>query len=372
MVLSDQGQTSRPSDFSGEILVKRTPLFLAALAAVAGFALPTQLVGGGAAPAAAAPQKASTECLATITKSSGVAWRPDGSCVDPGYTNTKIPANPALNSAETKKIRALPSAILNIDAYTEPIYFRTTRVALRTVSCIKYGCVGGSSAPLTGKEHVAPGSDAQLVLVDRQRRRTYEMYQVATDPDGTVKINQNGSVTVGSMSVVDLDGRGNKTADNKNLNITGAGVSRLFGVIRAHEIQAAATRPATAIPHALQVSLPKDMNCSRAFREPATKTDGRSTSTDCVEEGARVQLDPAYDCERVPSRMGQAVCATLQDYGAYVMDNNGSTSMAIYAQHRKSWATGVQDYAAAGIKGDYQNLGIPMSQLHSLASWSGR
>jgi hypothetical protein len=353
--------------------VKRTPLYLATLVAFAGLAVPTQLLSGGASPAEAAPKKAAKSvCLATILPNKGVAWRPADGCVDPGYTNTAIPKNPGLNNAETKKIRALPSAILNIDDYTEPIYHRTTNVSLKKVTCIKYGCVGGDSAPITGKEIVAPGSDSQLVLVDRERRRSYEMYQVAKDSDGTVKINKDGSVTVGSMSVVDLDGRGNKTAEGKNLNITGAGVSRLFGVIRKNEIRAAATKPSTAIPHALQVSLPKDMNCSRAFREPATKTDGRSSSSDCIEEGARVQLDPAYDCDRISTLMGQAVCASMQKYGAYVMDNNGSRSMAIYAQHRDSWPAGINDYAAVGIKGDYQNLGIPMTELHSLAHWSGR
>jgi hypothetical protein len=351
--------------------VKRTPLFLATMVAFAGLAIPNQLLGGGASPAEAANSSSESDCRATITRTAGVAWSTGDRCLDPGYTNTVIPSKPVLNSAETRKIRGLPSAILNIDAYTEPIYFRGAKVKLRKVSCIKYGCVGGDAAPIKDTDIVAPGSDAQLVLIDRARRRTYEMYQVAKDPDGTAKINRDGSVTVGSMSVVDLDGHGNKTPDNRNLNITGAGVSRLFGVIRANEIQAAAAKPRTAIPHALQVSLPKDMNCSRDFRAPATKTDGRSTSTDCIQEGARVQLDPAYDCDRISTLMGQAVCASLQKYGAYVMDNNGSSSMAIYAQHRKSWAAGVEDYAAVGIKGDYQNLGIPMSELHALARWSG-
>ena len=156
------------------------------------------------------------------------------------------------------------------------------------MTCVKYGCVGGSSAPITGKEVVASGYDSQLVIVDRERRRSYEMYQVRKDADGTVKINTDGSVTVGSMSVVDLDGRGNKTADGRNLNITGAGVSRIFGVIRANEVRAAAKDPATAIRHALQVSLPTATNCSGAFRTPATKTDGRATSSSCVAEGARI------------------------------------------------------------------------------------
>ena len=187
-----------------------------------------------------------------------------------------------------------------------------------------------------------------------------------------MKLNSDGSVTAGSMSIVDLDGRGNKTADGKNLNITGAGVSRMFGLIRANEIKAAATSPATAIPHALHVSLPVTMNCSSGIREPATKTDGRVTLGPCVQEGARFQLDPSYNCGTLSTELGQAVCYAMQRYGAYNMDNNGSTYMMVYGQHRRSWGTGITDYADVGISADYQNLGLPSSKLSSLASWSGK
>jgi hypothetical protein len=311
------------------------------------------------------------DCLASLALDLGTPWRA-AHCSNPGYTNHLIPGSPALNATETAKVRTLSSAMLNIDEYTEPIFYASPTAALRTVKCVTWGCVGGSSAPLTGNERVAPGTDAQVVVIDRERRRSYELWAVAKDADGTVKINADGSVTAGSMSVVDLDGRGNKTADGKNLNITGAGVSRIFGIIRANEVRAAAVNPATAIPHALQVSLPTQMNCSGSFREPATKTDGRATGSSCVQEGARVQMDPGFNCGSVSTKMGRAACFAMQKYGAYVMDNNGSASMAVYAQHQRSWASGKSDYAAVGIGWDYQNLGLPMNRLRVLGSWTGR
>lgn len=316
-------------------------------------------------------EPSTTSCAATITPTGGLPWRPGG-CDAPAYANHVIPASPVLDGGETSKVRSLSGSMLNIDEYSEPIYYATAKVALRPVKCVTYGCVGGSSAPVVGDEHVAPGTDGQLIIVDTERRKSYEFYQTSRDGDGTVKINGDGSVTVGSMSVVDLDGRGNKTAGGQNLNITGAGVSRLFGVIRAHEVRAAASDPRTAIKHALSVSLPVSFNCAGKWREPATKTDGRSSASDCVIQGGRYQMDPGFDCSTVGTKMGRAVCYALQKYGAYNMDNNGSDKMVFYGQHRRSWPTADSDYAAVGVSGDYSGLGIPMNRLRVLSSWSGR
>lgn len=309
-------------------------------------------------------------CLSSLTSENGVLWRA-GSCSSPGYTTSSF-AGSEVNSTETQRLRrSLPDAMLNIDEYTEPVYYASSGTPMRTVKCVSYGCVGGSQAPLTGNELVGPGGDSQVIVVDTLLRRTYELWNVVKDAGGTVKVNSDGTVTAGSMSVVDMDGRGNKTADGQNLNITGAGVSRAFGLIMAHEVKAAASNPQTAIPHALSVSLPSAMNCSNSFREPATKTDGRASGGSCVAEGARIVLAKSVNCAAVSTKMGQAVCYAMQKYGAYNMDNNGSQYMAVYAQHRRSWSAGVSDYSAAGIKHDHQMLGLPTNSLVSLANWHG-
>ena len=303
-------------------------------------------------------------------KGAGMLWR-SGAATNPGFPNHVIPSSPVLNGQESPQIRSLQGVLMATDEYAEPVYYSNARTELRLIRCVTHGCVGGTSAPIVGDEWVAPGTDGQLVIVDSERRRTYEFYQTSRDADGTVKLNSDGSITVGSMSIVDLDGRGNKTAEGGNLNITGAGLSRIFGVVRADEVKAAATSPATAIPHALQVSMPAGMNCAAGFREPATKTDGRVTSGACVQEGARFQLDPTYNCDAIVTRMGQAVCFALQKYGAYNADSNGSNYMMVYGQHRRSWSTGDTEYAKVGIWSDYENLGIPTTALRSLANWSG-
>ncbi len=309
--------------------------------------------------------------FATIAELSGTPWRP-GTAPNPGYAELAIPKSPGLSSTESSTVRSIGGqVILNRHEYTEPIYYRSSsNTTKREVSCTTYGCIGGTSAPVRGDEIVAPGSDAQLIIVDLPARLSYEFWRVVTDPDGTIKVNSDGSVSAGSMSVVHLDGRGNKSVDGQDLNITGSGVSRLLGVIRAHEVRAAVTDPRTAIPHALSVSLPADVNCSGSFVEPATKTDGQSSSANCVREGARLQLDPSYSCSSLPTKMGEAVCYALQNYGAYDMDN-GCKTICIYAQQDQSWSTGVADYSDAGVTGDYFNLGIPLTQMRVLRSWNG-
>jgi hypothetical protein len=262
--------------------------------------------------------------------------------------------------------------VLNTSDYTEPIYYRSSKsTAMHQVNCTMYRCIGGSSAPLRGDELPASGSDGQLIVVDLSTRRSYEFWDVAKSSDGTVEIDADGSVSAGSMNVVSLDGRGNKSVNGKNLNITGSGVSRLLGVIRAHEIRAAATDPRTAIPHALSVSLPAHVNCSGSFVEPATKTDGQSSSNRCVREGSRLQLDPAFTCSSLSTKMAQAVCYTLQKYGAYDTDS-GCESICVYAQQNQSWRLAASDYANVGITGDYAGLGIPLGGMRVLNAWNGR
>lgn len=308
---------------------------------------------------------------ASISATSGQPWRPD-SAPSPGYANTAIPASPRVSRAETAVVRRLSGAFLNTEAYAEPVYFAPQGTPLRNVRCTRYTCVGGTSAPITGAEVVASGSDGQLVVVDTERRRTFEFYRVARDPDGSVRVASDGTVSAGSMNVVDLDGRGNETAAGERLNVTGSGLSRLFGVIRAPEVEAAATDPEGAISHALQVSLPITVNCAGSFRAPATKSDGGARGAQCVQEGSRIQLDPAYDCVRTEMLLGRAVCHALQTYGAFVIDNNGGTAMGLFGQNVASWPGGQRGYRRAGIDSDYTALRLPMDRLRVLSRWNGR
>ncbi|WP_460818463.1 hypothetical protein [Nocardioides korecus] len=260
--------------------------------------------------------------------------------------------------------------VMNTVDYTEPIYYRSSaRVPTRPVRCTTYGCVGGERAPLVGDERPAPGTDAQLIVVDPAARVSYEFWRVAKDADGTVRLGPGGTVSAGSMSVVPLGGV-NRSVDGKRLTTTGAGVSRLLGVVRAREVRAALIDPRTAIPHALSVSIPTMANCSDSFVPPATKTDGRAADGRCVKEGSRLVVDQDFACGSLVGPLAQAVCFAMQRHGAYDMDN-GCSTVCVYAQQVASWSSGRADYAAAGVYSDYAGTGIPLDRIRVLRSWDG-
>ena len=71
---------------------------------------------------------------------------------------------------------------------------------------------------------------------------------------------------------------------------------------------------------------------------------------------ARIALSPFLWTERVGRGRVFAFAAN-----AAVMGADPEVVAAIHA-----------DYAAAGIRGDYQDLGLPVGRVRSLASWDGR
>ena len=146
-------------------------------------------------------------------------------------------------------------------------------------------------------------------------------------------------------------------------SVTGAGVSRLAGVVRIAEVERGEIR------HPLVFST--DIACSGAHRFPASKTDGLSDDPACIPQGARVQLDPDLDVDALEGLTAaeRMVARALQRYGAYAIDNGGAR-MA-YSFERPS---GEDDpYPSVGLDRDYRRMDeIPWERLRVLRSWDGR
>jgi hypothetical protein len=80
------------------------------------------------------------------------------------------------------------------------------------------------------------------------------------------------------------------------------------------------------INHALAITTPRTRSGFIAC--PATHTDGKFASNTAMPEGARLQLDPAFNVAAQPWAAWQKVLAkALQEYGAYTSDTGGTVSV---------------------------------------------
>jgi hypothetical protein len=187
-----------------------------------------------------------------------------------------------------------------------------------------------------------------MIVVDWSRHEGYEFWQARRDRAGWI---------ASWGEVVDLDGDGTGTG------ATGARVPTLAGVVRTYEIERG------RIDHALVFS--SDNACRTVYRHPASKTDGTSDRSDCIPQGARVQLDPSIDVDAIPGlTFGErAVARALQVYGAYCRDSGGARMAFIFQDP----AGGPDPYPQAGLAHDYDHMPhIPWSKLRVLRRWDGR
>ncbi|BCI81508.1 hypothetical protein MTY66_31330 [Mycolicibacterium sp. TY66] len=265
--------------------------------------------------------------------------------------STATPVDP--NSANMVAYAARNRAgYANLVQYAVPIYVATTSTPRYSVACTisSWGpCpFTGHQIPIPSGAVPSPGSDGAMVVIDEASRNIYEFWQA----------RQSGASWVSSWGAVNsLDGSGWGGAS------TGSGASRLAGVIRVAEIQQG------SITHAL--ALQTDNVCASIYRAPALKTDGNSTATNCIPEGARVRLNPSVNLASLSLTPAERTVATaLQTYGAYVMDRGGSSISVSFERDTTAAANSIGAvYQSAGLRWDYDSMpDIPWSSLQVLAS----
>jgi hypothetical protein len=211
----------------------------------------------------------------------------------------------------------------------------------------------GYQVPVPDGAAANPGADGAMVVVDWSARIVYEFWQARRSGGGWV-------TSWGAVNSLDGSGWGGAS--------TGAGASRLAGVVRVAELSAG------VIPHALVVAI--DNACRPPQRAPAIKSDGVSSRGDCIPQGARLQLDPSVDVAAIAgiSPGERAVAVALQRYGAYVIDNTGVALSVAFEQARDgvSASSPGAAYQSAGFPWDhYEMPHIPWNRLRVLRSWNG-
>jgi hypothetical protein len=206
--------------------------------------------------------------------------------------------------------------------------------------------------PIPAGAKPSTGSDGALVVIDPATNTIGEYWQAARSGGGW-------TASWGAVNQLNASGWGGSS--------TGAGASRLAGVIRVSEIQRG------VIDHALV--LQSDTVCAGVFRAPALKTDGTSTRSDCLPAGARLQLDPLVNVNLIPgiSPAERTIARALQTYGGYLIDRGGAPLSVSFerAADASANSTGAV-YARAGMAWDYYGLAhVPWQRLRVLRTWQG-
>lgn len=270
--------------------------------------------------------------------------------------NTVVSAKPKIDpksSAMVAQATRHGQVYAGLYEFGIPIYTATAGTPRYDVSCSMNGTWG--FCPLTSQKLPIPdgavpqyGSDGAMVVIDSTNNTVAEYWRAW-------RSGSRWGASFGAVNSLSGSGWGGSS--------TGSGASRLGGVVRVSEISAG------SINHALVVQ--SDNVCSKVYRKPAIKTDGTSTRSDCLPEGARLQLDPSINLSSVQglTKGERAVAQALQTYGAYVIDYGGSPlSISFERASDGSWSSPGSVYKSAGFSWDFYGMPhVPWSRLRVLA-----
>ncbi len=266
---------------------------------------------------------------------------------------SQVPADAAIDANSDAMVARMSrdnAMYANLAEFGIPIYQATPDTPRYSVNCIvtDWGACpfDGYQVPVPPGARPQSGSDGAMVVIDEPAGEVYEFWQAT----------RQGDMWAASWGAVnDFYGSGWGGAS------TGSGASRLAGIVQVAEIAQG------HIPHALAVQT--DTICAGEFRAPALKTDGQSSRSDCVPEGARIRLDPAVDVASLDVTSGaRTVARALQTYGAYVIDGGGAPLSLSFELDTASPDSIGNVYRQAGFRWDYDDMpGIPYDRLQVLA-----
>jgi hypothetical protein len=267
--------------------------------------------------------------------------------------NVPIPTDPVVDPNSATIAAYLGSegkAYADLYEYGNPVWDAYAGTPRYDITCTEpWGSCPLSRAPvpMPASAAASSGSDGSMVVIDWSTRIGYDFWRARKTSSGW---------TAAWGTVFSIDGNGVEGG------ATGAGMPLLGGMVRTYEVQQG------YIDHALTFST--DNACTSVLRYPASKTDGDSSRSNCIPEGARVQLDPSIDVDAIPGITPgeRAVAHALQTYGAYA-DNNGGAKMSFSFEN----PAGKSDpYPAAGFAWDYYDMPhVPWNRLRVLRAWDG-
>jgi hypothetical protein len=188
---------------------------------------------------------------------------------------------------------------------------------LHRIGCDLYGCDVSVSGRIPAYARANTGSDGKLTVVEPTSGAELDMWRGVYRSDAD-------RWSASWRGVTDVNGWGFYCRPGEHCNgPNAAGNTGLGGVVRPEEIAQG------HIDHALQLSGIEDYVRRNFIACPATHWDGTSSDPRAIPQGARVQLDPAFDVGAQPwPEWKKVVARALQQYGAIIDDSGGSLGIA--------------------------------------------
>lgn len=223
---------------------------------------------------------------------------------------------------------------LSFDDYTYPVYSVSEATTTFSVVTRWPSNLNGSQIPWNPDWRAAPGSDAQVIVIDENTGREWNLFQVTTR--GNTVFATNGNLVPGDYRSRTIGFEPSR----------GAGIQYLAMLVRPEEIAAG------RIKHAL--SMPAK-GTSGVFSLPPSPKVEHQTGKPGIPQGLRFAVDVS-DAEieawisglkgasGETRRSARIIARALRDYGWFITDTAGSSHFQFEAN-----TSAARDWAALGL-----------------------
>jgi hypothetical protein len=181
------------------------------------------------------------------------------------------------------------------------------------------------AVPIPSAATPAPGSDASAVIYQPSTDKMWEFWQLSKHGDGFHArwggAMANVSTNAGYYSP--LSWFGLTSQQGWDWGSSASSLPAIAGLMTISELKSG------HINHALSVAMPQ---ACKWYVWPAQRTDGASSDSNCLPEGAHLRLDPNIDLASLNlSPMALMMAQAMQKYGIIVHDTTNS-SVTFYAE----------------------------------------
>jgi hypothetical protein len=267
----------------------------------------------------------------------------------PVTTDAAVDQDSAAMTARALVAYASSASLVTSDRWGMPLAYASSLSAQYPVRCTRYDCDTPVVFHIPTYARPTTGSDHHLVVIDPGVNEELDLWLADHDPD-------SDRWSAGSRFVTDPSGWGAACAPQLRCHgAVAAGLAAFGGVVRPEEIAQG------HIDHALFFADPFTRRGYIAC--PAAHTDGVSDDGAAIPEGARIQLDPAFDVDGQPwPRWQKVVAHALQTYGAYLGDTGGTLGFVAEA----SLERGYDAWSLVGVPRVASLANLPWSHVRVL------